>query len=52
MSKKTFSTRQKGRRSIQGRKTTPGRLGKRPVEIPRTGEKQRAGDAQRRHAGR
>ncbi len=48
---KTISTRQKGRRSLQGRKTTQGRLGKRPVKIPRTDEKQRAGDAQRRHAG-
>jgi hypothetical protein len=48
---KRFSTRQKARRSLQSQAKRQGRLGKRAVNTPRTAEKQRAGDAQRRHAG-
>ncbi len=48
---KNFSTRQKARRSLQDRKTSQGRLGKRPLKTPRTAAKQHQGDAQRRHAG-
>jgi hypothetical protein len=48
---KKFSTRQKARRSLQSEQKSTGRLGKRAVKTPRTADKQRVGDAQRRHAG-
>lgn len=45
------STPQKMRRSLQERAGKAGRPGKRAVRGPRTAEKQRQGDLQRRHAG-
>ena len=48
---KRATSRQKARRTLQGRKTGPAKLGKRAADAPRIQRKQRAGQEPRLRAG-